>query len=191
MNDADRGEREQRRHLQPELARREAVPDEARRRLRDARERPADRCQPARRYGATGRSSGLSSCAAIHAFVLACSSGLRCSRIRKTIADDERDHEPEREQAARHPRGELVERAPEHVAEHAERRRPQPGAEHVVGQELAQRHMRRAGDERRDRAHEPDEAADQDRHPAAPLEERLDLLQPLLGDLHPRRRAGP
>ena len=63
------------------------------------------------------------------------------------------------------------------------------GAEHVVGQELAQRHARRAGDERRDRAHEADEAADQDRHPAAPLEERLDLLQALLGDLHPRAVA--
>ena len=144
------------------------------------------RCQPARRYGATGRSSGLSSCSAIHAFVFACSSGLRCRRIEEDDRDDDRDREPEREQPARHPRRELVERAPEHVAEHAERRRPQPGAEHVVGQELAQRHVRRAGDERRDRAHEPDEAADQDRHPAALVEERLDLLEPLLGDLHAR-----
>ena len=41
--------------------------------------------QPARRYGATGRSSGRSSCAAIHACAFARSSGLRCSRTRKTI----------------------------------------------------------------------------------------------------------
>ena len=98
--------------------------------------------------------------------------------------DDQRDDEAEREQAARDPRRELVERAPEDEAEDAERRRPQAGAEDVVGQELAQRHVRRAGDERRDRAHEADEAADQDRHPAAALEEALDLLEALLGDLH-------
>ena len=57
------------------------------------------------------------------------------------------------------------------------------------GQELAQRHPRGAGDERRDRADEADEAADQDRHPAAALEEALDVLEALLGDLHARAVA--
>src|SRR3954468_13475742 len=103
--------------------------------------------------------------------------------------DDRRDHHherPEREQAAADVGGELVDRAPEHVAEHAERGRPRAGREHVVGQEAPERHLRRAGDERRDRPHEAEEAADEDRRAAALLEEALDLVEPLVGDLQPR-----
>ena len=79
---------------------------------------------------------------------------------------DQRDQRPEREQAARHVGRELVDRAPEHEAEHAERDRPQAGGEHVVGQEAAQRHPAGAGDERHQRAHEAEEAADDDHHRA-------------------------
>ena len=49
------------------------------------------------------------------------------------------------------------------VAEQREGRRPQPGAEHAVGQERPVRHPRAAGDERRQRADQADEAPDQDR----------------------------
>ena len=97
----------------------------------------------------------------------------------------DRDDRAEREQPARDVLREPVEGLPEDVAEHAERRRPRARADDVVGQELPQRHLRGARDERRERAHEADEAADQDRQAAALLEEALDLVQALLGDLQP------
>ena len=49
------------------------------------------------------------------------------------------------------------------VAEQRERRRPQPGAEDAVGDEGPVAHPRAAGDERRQRPHQADEAPDQDR----------------------------
>ena len=58
----------------------------------------------------------------------------------------------------------------EGVAEQAERRRPQPGAEHAVRDEGAVAHPRAAGDERRQRPDEPDEATDQDRLAAVAAE---------------------
>ena len=106
--------------------------------------------------------------------------------------DDPADHDDERaerEGAARHVGREPVDRAPEHEAEHAERDRPQAGGEHVVGQEPAQRHPRGAGDERHQRPHEAEEAPDDDHHRAALLEDALDLLEPLLGDLRAAGRA--
>ena len=63
------------------------------------------------------------------------------------------------------------------------------GRDHVVGNEAPERHARGAGDERRERADEPDEAADEDRRAAVAVEEALDLLQPGLGDLDPRAVA--
>ena len=112
-------------------------------------------------------------------------SGSRRSCTSATNAADHHDHRREREQAARDVGRQLVERVPEDVAERGEGRRPGAGAEHVVGQEPAQRHPARAGDERRQRADEADEAADQDRRAAALLEEALDLREPVLGDLQP------
>src|SRR5205814_1113831 len=79
-----------------------------------------------------------------------------------------------------------VERLVEEVAEEDVRRAPQTGAEDAVGEEGAVRHPRRSGDERSDRANESDEAADEDRLAAVPLEEAVDLLQPLVADLHLR-----
>jgi hypothetical protein len=72
-----------------------------------------------------------------------------------------------------------VDVAPRDVAEQDEGRGPQAAADDVVGQELAKGHVRRPGHEGRDGADEAEEAADEDRHAAAALEERLDLLEAL------------
>ena len=80
----------------------------------------------------------------------------------------------------------LVERAPEDVAEDAEERGPRAAADDAVRDEAPVGEPGRAGDERRERAHEPDEAADQDRLAAVPVEVALHLLEPLVRDLHAR-----
>ena len=76
-------------------------------------------------------------------------SGLRRRWISATIPPTTTMNVPSANSAARDVGRELVDRAPEQEAEHAERDRPQAGGEHVVGQEAAQRHPRGAGDERR------------------------------------------
>src|SRR3954454_6929419 len=94
---------------------------------------------------------------------------------------DRRDH-AESERGATGDLRDLVERAPEDVADQAEGRAPEPGAHDAVGQEAAVGHPRGAGDERRERADEPEEAADHDRLAAMPIEVVLDLVEALLGD---------
>ena len=79
-----------------------------------------------------------------------------------------------------------AQRLPEEVAQEAEQRRPEARTDDVVGQEAPQLHPRRAGQERRQRAHEADEAPDQDRRAAVAVEEAVDLVQALLGDLQLR-----
>ena len=168
--------------------------------------------RPKNTYVPTAASaSGVASSSASVAWSATKNSGLRtrpyiglASSFRRTVsrnsssrrsAADEPDDEPddheraERGGAAADVGLDRVERAPEEVAEQAEQRRPQAGAEHVVGEELAQLHAGRAGQERRDRPHEPDEAPDQDRDAAVAVEEVLDVAQPLLGDLEPRAVA--
>ena len=80
----------------------------------------------------------------------------------------------------------LVERAPEDVAEDAEERGPRAAPDDAVRDEAPVREPGRPGDERRQRADEPDEAADQDRLAAVPVEVPLHLLEPLVRDLHAR-----
>jgi hypothetical protein len=55
-----------------------------------------------------------------------------------------------------------------------------------IRDESLRRHLRRAGHERRERAHEPDEAADEDRLASVAGEVPLDLLDSLSGELDPR-----
>jgi hypothetical protein len=101
-------------------------------------------------------------------------------------ADDDGDRHAEAERRLAGYVGHLVERLPEDVAEHAEGGRPEPAADDAVRDEAAIGQARRPDDERRQSAHESDEAADQDRLAAVTLEVRLDLLEPLLVDLHLR-----
>ena len=101
-------------------------------------------------------------------------------------ADDHRHRHAEAEDRLSDEVRDLVERAPEQVAEHAEERGPEAGADDAVRDEAPVGEPRRAGDERRERPHQPDEAADQDRLAAVAVEVALDLLEPLLGDLEAR-----
>ena len=101
-------------------------------------------------------------------------------------ADDHRHRHPEPEDRLADDVRHLVERAPEDVAERAEERRPQPAADDAVRDEAPVGQPRGAGDERRERPHQSDEAADQDRLAAVALEVGLDLLEPLLRDLEAR-----
>ena len=57
-----------------------------------------------------------------------------------------------------------------------------PGAEDAVGREVPVGHLAAAGDERRQRADQADEAADQDRLAAVAGEVALDLLEALVSD---------
>src|SRR3954454_13934731 len=70
----------------------------------------------------------------------------------------------------------------ERVAHEREGHRPQAGAEDAPREERPQAHGRRAGQEGRDRAHEADEAADQDGLATVAIEEALDALEPRPGD---------
>ena len=101
-------------------------------------------------------------------------------------ADDHRDRHAESEHRLPDQVRHLVERAPEDVAERAEERRPEAAADDAVRDEAPVGKPGRAGDERRQRPDQPDEAADQDRLAAVALEVGLDLLEPLLGDLEAR-----
>ena len=65
-------------------------------------------------------------------------------------------------------------------------RGPEAGADDAVRDEAPVGQPRGAGDERRQRADEADEAADQDRLAAVPVEVALHLLEPLLRDLDAR-----
>src|SRR5439155_6629957 len=95
----------------------------------------------------------------------------------------EGDQRADHEQAAARVRGDLVERAPERPAEHAQTAAPDARPEDVVGPEEPQRNPARAGHERRDRADEPDEAAEEHRLAAVARVEALDLLDALRCDL--------
>jgi hypothetical protein len=74
----------------------------------------------------------------------------------------------------------------EDVADQREGRCPDRGAEQAPREEGPQSHPRRAGQERRDRAHDADEAPDEDRLGAVAVEEALDALQAIGGDAQPR-----
>ena len=164
----------------------QAAEAEARGRVQAARRRAGrTSARPGPATFSTSRTQARSSRSCSHARTLRAQ--LRVVAQAHEEVQREADHHDraEREQPARDVLGQPVEGLPEDVAEHAERGRPRARADDVVGQELPQRHLRRAGDERRERAHEPDEAADQDRQPAALLEEALDLVQAVLGDLQP------
>ena len=86
---------------------------------------------------------------------------------------DRRDHR-EREGAVRQRAGGLAEGLAERVADERERARPDRRAEQAPGQEAAQAQAGGAGQERRDRADDPDEAPDEDRLRAVALVEALD-----------------
>ena len=100
--------------------------------------------------------------------------------------DDHRDGHPEAEdRLARHVRH-PVERAPEDVAQRAEDRRPEAGPDDAVGDEAPVGEARRPGDEGRQGPDEADEAADQDRLAAVPVEVSIHLVEPLVRDLDAR-----
>ncbi len=101
-------------------------------------------------------------------------------------ADDHRHRQAEAEDRLSHEMRDPVERAPEHVAERAEERGPEAGADDAVRDEAPVREPRRAGDERRERPDQADEAPDQDRLASVALEVGLHLLEPRLGDLEAR-----
>src|SRR6185503_10489746 len=81
--------------------------------------------------------------------------------------------------------GDLLEAPPEDVAEQAPGGAPQAGAEHIVRKEAFVADPGCAGQERHQRPHEADPAADEHRLSAVSLEERLDLLEALFGDSDP------
>ena len=97
-----------------------------------------------------------------------------------------RGDQRERERTVREVLRRRAERVVERVAHERERCRPRRGAEQRPREEGAQAHARRAGEERGDRAHEADEAPDQDRLAAVAVEELLDALEPRRGDAEPR-----
>src|ERR671918_156218 len=99
--------------------------------------------------------------------------------------DDHADRDPEAEDGLTGEVGDLVERAPEDVPEHAERGRPQARSNDAERDEAPERHPGRAGDERRERAHEADEPADQDGLAAVAVEVALDRGKSLGSDLDP------
>src|SRR4029079_9988451 len=90
------------------------------------------------------------------------------------------------EGAVREDAGRGAERVAERVADEREGARPHERPEQAPRQERPQAHPRRAGQERRDRADEADEAPDEDRLRAVMVEERLDALQPRRRDADPR-----
>jgi hypothetical protein len=106
--------------------------------------------------------------------------------VRHHHADDHRHREPEAEDRLSHEVRDLVERAPKQVADRAEERGPEAGADDAVRDEAPVREARRAGDERCQRPDEADEAPDQDRLAPVAIEVRLHLLQARLGDLETR-----
>src|SRR6185503_11826878 len=85
-------------------------------------------------------------------------------------ADDEAQQQRERQRAAPGDARDLLETAPEDVAEQAEGDAPRAGAEHVVGEEAPVADPRGAGRERHQRAHEADPAAEKDRLAAVAIE---------------------
>jgi hypothetical protein len=103
---------------------------------------------------------------------------------RLVAADHETQQHRERERAAPGDARDLLEAAPEDVAEQAEGDAPRPGAEHVVGEEAPVADPRGAGRERHQRAHEADPAAQEDRLAAVAIEEPLDLGEALLRETH-------
>src|SRR3954454_5216684 len=72
------------------------------------------------------------------------------------------DHR-ERQRAVREELRRVLEGVAEGVADADQQRAPGRGSKQAEGQEAAQPHPRRTGGERRDRAHDADEAPDQDR----------------------------
>ena len=133
---ADERQREQRRQLEAEVAGRDAVAAEAGGEVGDRaaglEQQVPDRAGDLRDAAS---SRGWSSRSSIKSRTFARASGLRRRWISATIPPIEHDQRAEREQPARDVGRELVDRAPEHEAERAERDRPQAGGEHVVGQE--------------------------------------------------------
>src|SRR4051794_17538625 len=83
----------------------------------------------------------------------------------------------EREGAVRQRPGGRGERAVEGVADEREARRPDERAEEAPREEGPDAHARGAGEERRDGAHDPDEAPDEDRLRSVAVEEALDELE--------------
>src|SRR3954470_7399772 len=83
----------------------------------------------------------------------------------------------EREGAVRQRAGGRGEGAVEGVADEREARRPDERAEQAPRQEGSDAHARGAGEERRDGAHDPDEAPDEDRLRSVAVEEALDELE--------------
>ena len=71
----------------------------------------------------------------------------------------------------------VLEALREEVAEQDQARRPEPGPEDAEGREVPVGQPAAAGDERRQRADQADEAADQDRPAPVPREVALDLLK--------------
>src|SRR4051794_22920226 len=92
----------------------------------------------------------------------------------------------EREGAVRQRARGRGERAVEGVADEREARRPDERAEQAPRQEGPDAHARRAGEERRDGAHDPDEAPDEDRLRPVAVEEALDELEAGGRDADPR-----
>ncbi len=101
-------------------------------------------------------------------------------------ADRDGDQCAEQEGAAAGVLRRLVDAAREEVADQDVGARPDSRAEDAVRHEAAVSHARTAGDERRQRPHQADEAADQDRLAAMAAEVVLDLLEALVGDPHAR-----
>jgi hypothetical protein len=112
--------------------------------------------------------------------------GLAEVAIEPDDAGDDDDRRAEREGALLGVVQDAVEALPEDVAEDQQHRRPAAGAEDVVGQEAPDRHSRGAGQERVDRADQADEAPEEDRLAAVAVEERLDGVDALLGQLELR-----
>src|SRR5581483_1513223 len=164
---ADREGGQKRRELQAQAAGAQAGGDEAARGLEPARERQ----ERARRRV---RLEPLAKPAAV--------GGLAQEADGQDDGDDHRDRDPEDEAPLA---GELrgaVEALRGEVADQGEGRRPEAGAEDAEGDELAVAHARAAGHERRQRPHEADEAADQDRLAAVVLEVGLDAGEALARD---------
>ena len=100
-------------------------------------------------------------------------------------AHDHGDRDAERERRLPRDARDPVERPVEDESQDREERGPQPAADDAEREEAAVAESRRPGNEGRQRPHEPDEPADQDRLPAVALEVGLDLAQALLVDLEP------
>src|SRR3954452_18424561 len=159
--------------LDPEHARREPIADEAKRRPQDSPHGIDHVPQHGREHGLA-----LDPCAKLVA-----------AAVRRDHAEDQRDEDAEHERGPAGDPCDLLERAIEEVADQDVHGRPQARAEDAVRDEVAIAHPRRAGDERRHRPDETDEAADQDRLAAVALEVALDHFEALVRDLEPRAMA--